>query len=258
MASVTEEQKEAARMRVREEMASQQNMNQMESLAHKREQIMANNVLHMLQGVESKMDEDLQKMNDLASMSEADLDSMRDKRKEQLRKLAAKKTEWRAQGHGEYREVKGEKEFFAEVKNSERVVVHFFRSASIRCNVIDRHFSDLAPEHLETKFIKIDAEKSPFLVERLHIWMMPSIVICINGRTEHTIAGLDEFGGVDDFSTEMCAYVLGTHKAINHHGKAPEDPTSSESAVSRFEKRSKSVKQSAHSKTIDQDDDWWD
>ena len=30
-------------------------------------------------------------------------------------------------GHGEYREIPGEKDFFAEVKDEERVVCHFFR-----------------------------------------------------------------------------------------------------------------------------------
>ena len=30
-------------------------------------------------------------------------------------------------GHGEYREINGEKEFFTEVKGEERVVCHFFR-----------------------------------------------------------------------------------------------------------------------------------
>mmetsp|Transcript_8601 Transcript_8601/g.13947 ORF Transcript_8601/g.13947 Transcript_8601/m.13947 type:complete len:182 (-) Transcript_8601:50-595(-) len=181
---------------------------------------------------------------------------MREKRKAALRKQAEKKAEWTAQGHGEYREIRGEKEFFAEVKGSERVVMHFFRSATLRCNIIDRHLGDIAKKHVETKFIKVDAEKSPFLVERLNIWMMPSIVIALNGKTEHTITGLDEFGGTDDFSTEMCAFVLGTHGAIFHDGTPPEDPTSSKKHVTRFEKGEKAIRTSTAK--LDEDDDWWD
>lgn len=255
---MSEEEKAHARARIQEEMASQQYYQQSEMLRAQREQMMANNVLHTLQAVESKMDEDIKKLDDVGSMTETELDKLRDQRKDRMRKLAEKQALWRSQGNGEYRQVHGEKEFFNEVKDSERAVIHFFRSASIRCNVIDRHLSDLSKKHLETKFIKIDSEKSPFLVERLRIWMMPSIVIAIKGKTEHTICGFDEFGGIDDFSTEMCAYVLGKHSAIFHSGKPPEDPTSSKTMLSRFEKSAKPIRQSKAVENLSDDDDWWD
>ena len=35
--------------------------------------------------------------------------------------------------------------------------------------------------------MKIDAEKSPFLVERLGVWMMPTIVLVIKGKVAHQI-----------------------------------------------------------------------
>lgn len=41
--------------------------------------------------------------------------------------LALVVQEWLGRGHGEYREIPGEKDFFAEVKDEERVVCHFFR-----------------------------------------------------------------------------------------------------------------------------------
>jgi len=249
--------KAAARERLAAEMASQQMQQGMSSQRARMEQALASTVLQTLQNVEEQVDEDLQKLNSLEEMKDSELDAMRDARKETMKKQAEKRAKWIAQGHGEYREVNGEKEFFREVKGSDRVVVHFFRAATLRCNIIDRHLRDLAPKHLETKFIKVDAEKSPFLVERLNIWMMPSIVIAINGKTEHTITGLDEFGGVDDFSTEMCAYVLGLHKAILHDGTPPENPMSSEKHVSRFEKGEKPSIRSTKA-TLDDDDDWWD
>jgi thioredoxin-like negative regulator of GroEL len=68
---------------------------------------------------------------------------------------------------------------------------------------------------LETRFTKINAEKAPFLVERLGILLMPTIVLIKDGKTEHSILGFDEFGGVDDFSTEDMAYVLSTHGVLN-------------------------------------------
>lgn len=35
--------------------------------------------------------------------------------------------------------------------------------------VVDEHMTRLAEEHMETRFLKIDAERSPFLVERLRL-----------------------------------------------------------------------------------------
>ena len=67
-------------------------------------------------------------------------------------------------------------------------------------------FIRLAWSHVETRFVKINAEKNPFLVERLGILMMPTIVLIKNGKTDHAIHGFDEFGGTDDFTTADCAY----------------------------------------------------
>jgi len=216
MSTATEEQKQAARARMQQVMATQQAEMQMKSLAQQRENLVTSNVLKILKGVEEKMDQDIQELQKVEELNEADLDALRDRRRQQMKNLAAKKTEWRLNGHGEYREVRGEKEFFAEVKSSKRVVVHFFRRSTFRCNIVDRHLSDLAKNHLETKFIKIDAEKSPFLVERLKIWMMPSILVCIDGKTSKTIMGFEEFGNCDDFSTKVVASVLENYGAVHH------------------------------------------
>ncbi len=56
--------------------------------------------------------------------------------------------------------------------------------------------------------MKINAEKSPFLCERLNIWMLPSILLIKGSKTVHTISGLDELGG-DRFTSQQLAFVLG-------------------------------------------------
>mmetsp|Transcript_854 Transcript_854/g.1460 ORF Transcript_854/g.1460 Transcript_854/m.1460 type:complete len:141 (-) Transcript_854:1352-1774(-) len=94
--------------------------------------------------------------------------------------------------------------------------VHFYRSVTPRCEIVDAHFMKLAPKHLETRFVKIDAEKNPFLVERLGIILMPTIVLVKDGKTEHSIHGFDEFGGTDDFTTSDMAHVLASHKVLNY------------------------------------------
>ena len=42
---------------------------------------------------------------------------------------------------------------------------------------MDKHLALLAPKHVETKFCKINAEKCPFLTDRLkirlrHLWLL--------------------------------------------------------------------------------------
>ena len=54
--------------------------------------------------------------------------------------------------------------------------------------------------------MKIDAEKHPFLVEKLGIILMPTMVLIKGGHTDHAIHGFDEFGGTDDFTTADMAY----------------------------------------------------
>merc|ERR1719379_1958605 len=107
-----------------------------------------------------------------------------------------------------------ERDFFDVAKKSEYMVVHFWREETWRCEIMDKHLRQLAQKHWGTRFVKIDAEKSRYLVERLHIWCLPSLVLCKQGKTEKTIAGFDEFGGGDQFTTCMTEKVLAGYGVI--------------------------------------------
>lgn len=50
-------------------------------------------------------------------------------RVQDIKRAAARKQQWLAAGHGEYREAATEKDFFAEVKGEERAVCHFYRNS---------------------------------------------------------------------------------------------------------------------------------
>lgn len=67
------------------------------------------------------------------------------------------------QGHGEYTEIDGEKEFFGVCNKSDRVVCHFYRNDTPRCKIVDMHLKILAQKHVETRFVKLDVERAPFL-----------------------------------------------------------------------------------------------
>jgi thiol-disulfide isomerase/thioredoxin len=120
-------------------------------------------------------------------------------------------------------EINDPKEFFNAAKKSKWMVVHFYRSVTVRCQIVDAHLEKLCQEHLETRFIKIDAEKSPFLVEKLGIILMPTIVLIKDGKTEHSIHGFDEFGGTDDFTTSDMAYVLASRGVLNYDNDRSEE-----------------------------------
>lgn len=60
-----------------------------------------------------------------------------------------------------------------------------------------KHFDVLCKRYWQCRFCRIEAEKAPYLAEKLHIWMLPSVVLIKDGKTDYTIRGLDEIGGVD-------------------------------------------------------------
>jgi hypothetical protein len=65
---------------------------------------------------------------------------------------------------------------------------------------------------------QIDAEKSPFLVERLKIWMLPTLALIKNEKTVDYVVGLDELGGTDDFKTDTLRARLAAAGVLNYDG----------------------------------------
>ncbi|KAL1129641.1 hypothetical protein AAG570_012586, partial [Ranatra chinensis] len=120
-------------------------------------------------------------------------------------------------GHGKYEEI-AEKDFFVIIKESDRIVLHFYRSETARCKIFDHHLKLLAPQHVETKFVKIDATKCPFLTGRLQVNVLPTLLIVINTEVKGRLIGFSELGNIDDFSTEMLRWKLGQLAVINYDG----------------------------------------
>lgn len=95
-----------------------------------------------------------------------ELRNLRDARIRELRNAHKEKLENVGKGHGQYKEIVQD-EFLKEVTASLRVICHFYHRDFPRCAIMDHHLSKLAPRHIETKFVKIDAEKAPFFVEKV-------------------------------------------------------------------------------------------
>uniref|UniRef100_A0A061S7V9 Thioredoxin-like protein n=1 Tax=Tetraselmis sp. GSL018 TaxID=582737 RepID=A0A061S7V9_9CHLO len=156
-------------------------------------------VLTVARALEEQVDSEISKLDNLG---ESEIDQIRSKRIQEMKRMQEKRQLWLSNGHGEYREIFGEKEFFKEMKGVERMVCHFYRD-NWPCKVMDKHLAILAQSHIETKFVRIHAEKSPYLVEKLKIFMLPTLALIKKEKVEDYIVGFDPFGGTDDFSTDV-------------------------------------------------------
>lgn len=132
--------------------------------------------------------------NDDTFDDDEELERLREQRLLQLKVQKETKMENIGKGHGSLREIVQD-EFLTAVTGSLKVVCHFYHRDFERCKIMDMHLEKLAPQHIETKFIKIDAEKAPFFCEKLIIRTMPTLVCFINGVAVEKIMG---FEGLSD------------------------------------------------------------
>jgi hypothetical protein len=93
--------------------------------------VVAQSVLQVAQQLEQQVDQELHKLDNL---QDDDIEGLRQKRLLQLRRQQEKQREWVERGHGEYKELNNEKDFFREMKGEERMVCHFYRE-SFPCKV---------------------------------------------------------------------------------------------------------------------------
>ena len=173
--------------------------------------------------VEAQLDAEIERLD---KMDEDDIEDLRRKRMQQMKKAQDQKREWMQLGHGKYEEIPEEKEFFDVSKKSKNVVCHFYRDSTFRCKIVDKHLEILAPKHIECRFVKINAEKCPFLTQRLKIRVIPTLLITRDAKTVDYIVGFDDLGGKDDFSTEMMEWRIAKADVINYNGDLSTPPDS--------------------------------
>ncbi|EEF43570.1 thioredoxin domain-containing protein 9 homolog [Ricinus communis] len=191
------------------------------------QEIIEKQVLTVAKAVEEKLDDEIAA---LERLDEDDLEALRERRLQQMKKMAEKRNRWISLGHGDYSEILAEKDFFSIVKASDRVVCHFYRD-NWPCKVMDKHMSILAKQHIETRFVKIHAEKSPFLAERLKIVVLPTLALIKNAKVDDYVVGFDELGGTDEFSTEDLEERLAKAQVIFLEGEASKSSTQSRRSV---------------------------
>ena len=93
-----------------------------------------------------------------------------------------------------------EKQIMLKTTQTEKMIIHFSHKDFKKCAVMDKHLQvcreavttnsldnksqnlqTLARKHHQTRFVKVDVENVPFLVERMEIKVLPCIVMFLNG-----------------------------------------------------------------------------
>lgn len=150
---------------------------------------------------EQEEDEDIFKVD---SDEEKIMESMKEKRlnekgikKQRDRSVEKKKTKFK---YGEYREIQ-ESDFLDTLLQNEKVVCHFYHEEFEKCKVMDKHLMQIAYEHTETLFVKINAQNAPFFSVKLQIQVLPTVLFSNNGKVFDRIIGFEELDGVEDFKT---------------------------------------------------------
>uniref|UniRef100_A0A7N0TMZ9 Thioredoxin domain-containing protein n=1 Tax=Kalanchoe fedtschenkoi TaxID=63787 RepID=A0A7N0TMZ9_KALFE len=154
-------------------------------------------------------------------MDDPELEKLHADRIAALKKEAEKRQALQRKGHGEYREIT-EGDFLGEVTGSELVICHFYHREFYRCKIMDKHLKALASKHVDTKFVKLDAENAPFFVTKLGIKMLPCIVLFRKGVAIDIVVGFQDLGSKDDFTTRSLEILL-TKKGMISEKKKDED-----------------------------------
>ncbi|KAL3793663.1 hypothetical protein HJC23_010235 [Cyclotella cryptica] len=205
----------------------------------------ATNLLRSTQAQEEAIQSEISKYDALLESHDSELEALREKRLSQMKKAADQRSKWIENGHGVYSDLEGvsgqhggdvAKAFFEAAKKSSRMVVHFHRPTTRNCDVFHRALTELAPKHPETRFLKINVEGcddvresgsgvgAKYLVEKLGIVVMPTLLIVKDRKASHQLRGFDELGGREDFSVVELAYVLGGHGALTRRDDEEAEP----------------------------------
>ena len=120
-----------------------------------------------------------------------EMEALRSARMNAMRAQQTARAENLAKGHGQYRYI-SQDEFLTEVTGSEWVALHFFHKEFERCKIMHHHLELIAPLHIECKFLNIDAEKTPFFVQKLQVQTLPTLVIFKDGVVQSRLTGFQE------------------------------------------------------------------
>lgn len=142
--------------------------------------------------------------------------------------------------------------------NSDVVICHFYHRDFARCQIMHHHLRKLASQHIEAKFININAEKAPFFVDKLKVRMMPTLIYFVNGVATGKQVGFEGLsdgmpeGKEDEWPTILLARLLVRNGMIHESAIVDE-----EGAVLDMQSKMDEIRRKVMSSNIDDfsDDD---
>lgn len=159
---------------------------------------------------------------------DSELERLRTLRLKELQLQKEDKLNNLGKGHGTLRDIIQD-EFLSSVTSSNKVICLFYHKDFERCKIMTHHLEKIAPRHIETKFIKIDAEKAPFFVQKLIIRTMPTLVCFVEGVAIDKIMGFEGLidnmseGKEDEWPTINLSKLLVKKNMINGENVVDED-----------------------------------
>ncbi|RLV91919.1 Phosducin-like protein 1 [Spathaspora sp. JA1] len=92
-------------------------------------------------------------------------------------------------------------------------IIHFYQPNFPKCQIMNTQLQLLAENHLNLKIFKIKAEKAPFLVDKLHIQVLPFVVIYKSGQELDRLIGFEKLGN-DKFNYDALELYLSRLRVI--------------------------------------------
>ncbi|KAI8098439.1 thioredoxin-like protein [Gilbertella persicaria] len=145
--------------------------------------------------------DDEQLFAELENEEDTEVSAIRERRIREIQDELNRRNAQAENDHGLYTDISKEKEFMDITTSEKYVVGHFYHRDFRRCKIMDTHLESLAKKYYDTRFIKIDVQNAPFLVEKLQIRVLPCVMAWVNGYAQTKIVGFDELGNSDGFQT---------------------------------------------------------
>ncbi|KAF6151905.1 hypothetical protein GIB67_010479 [Kingdonia uniflora] len=127
-----------------------------------------------------------------------------------------------------------------------KITENWINATLLLTPVVDKHLELLAKQHIETRFMKINAEKSPFLAEKLKIVVLPTLALIKNAKVDDYVVGFNELGGTDGFTTEELEERLAKAQVLLLEGESAFN-------ASKTSTSTRSVRQSRNADSSDSD-----
>eukprot|EP01147_Barroeca_monosierra_P000430 gene430-3768_t len=145
---------------------------------------------------------------------------IREARLAQLKKEMEQLRLAKEHGNGQLTEIENEKALFDITTTQPRVVCHFFHPDFRRCAIMNSHLQDIARRHFTTKFVTLNAEKAPFLVQKFQVQELPTLVVFIDAKVKDRIVGFEDVGLSDNFPTHVLEKRIAVSKVISTKGSS--------------------------------------